>query len=191
MCICILLKRSYPQVVLKPGSLCSFCFQGKVSTKAQWFVLLRRIHDSHWEMVVSSALFKNRAGTLKVPKHFSEDESLCGEEMKKRSSKMQNCPSSHQKLLFVWKRHKGALFLTSADTTVRQDSAHLEMCTAKKNQHRKMEKSSRMSGLEWQEHPLPCPLSLKFPEDSAMAPQPCSAAFLNLGSCVLVRTFLP
>lgn len=34
-------------------------------------------------------------------------------------------------------------------------------------------------------------LSLKFPEDSAMAPQLRSAHFFNLSSCVLVRTFLP
>lgn len=186
------MKRNYPQVVLKPGRLCSLCFQGKVSSKAQRSVLLRSIHDSHWEMVVSSTLFKNRAETFKVPNYFSGDESLCGEEMKKRSSKMQNCPFPHRKLLFVWKRQKGALFLTTVDTTVRQDSAHLsEMCTAQKYQQRKMEKSSRMSGLKWQEHLLPCPLSLKFPEDSAMAPQHHSAYFFHLSSCILVRTFLP
>lgn len=42
--------------------------------------------------MVSSTLFKNRAETFKVPNYFSGDESLCGEEMKKRSSKMQNRP---------------------------------------------------------------------------------------------------
>lgn len=180
MCICILWRRNNPQVVLKPGSLCSFCLQGKVSTKAQWSVLLRSIHNSHREMVVSSTLFKNRAETFKVPNYFSEDESLRGEEMKKRSSKMQNCSFPTRKLLFVWKWHKGASFLTSVGTAVRQDSAHLsEMCTAQKQQQRKMEKSSRMSGLKWQEHPLPCPLSLKVPEDSAMAPQLHSVVFLT------------
>lgn len=68
------------------------------------------------------------------------------EEEKFKNAKL---PFSHRKLLFVWKRHKRALFLTSVDTTVRQDSPHLsEICTDQKYQQGKMEKSSRMSGLK-------------------------------------------
>lgn len=114
---------------------------------------------------------KTRQKLLKFQTTFQKM-SLCVE--KKWRKEVQKCKTasfSHRKLFFVCKRHKGVLFLTSVDTPGRQNSAHLsEMCTAQKYQHRKMEKSSRMSGLKWQEHPLPCPLSLKFPEDSATAP---------------------